>query len=93
VSTNSNTRWQVYIVRCSDDSLYTGVAKDVAARVAEHNTGNGARYTRARLPVELVYTEEAPDRGAAQRREAAIKKLSAVEKRTLLCAGTPRREP
>jgi len=78
--------WRVYIVRCADDSLYTGVAKDVAARVGEHNNGGGAKYTRSRLPVELVYTEDAADRGAAQRREAAIKKLSAGEKRELVTA-------
>jgi putative endonuclease len=78
--------WRVYIVRCADDSLYTGVAKDVVTRVGEHNKGCGAKYTRSRLPVELVYTEDAADRGAAQRREAAIKKLSADEKCELVTA-------
>lgn len=85
--------WRVYIVRCADDSLYTGVTKDVAVRVDAHNHGGGAKYTRSRLPVELLYVEEAPDRGAAQRREAAIKKLSARDKRNLVkaAAQAPRR--
>ena len=76
--------WHFYIVRCADASLYTGIATDVAVRVGEHNAGAGAKYTRSRLPVELVYTEEAADRSAALRREAAIKKLSASDKRALI---------
>ena len=76
--------WHVYIVRCADASLYTGIATDVAMRVGEHNAGAGAKYTRSRLPVELVYSEEAADRSAALRREAAIKKLSATDKRALI---------
>ena len=76
--------WHVYIVRCADASLYTGIATDVTTRVGEHNAGAGAKYTRSRLPVELVYTEEAADRSAALRREAAIKKLSASDKRALI---------
>jgi putative endonuclease len=67
--------WHVYIVRCADRSLYTGVAKDVRARIAAHNAGRGAKYTRPRLPVCLVYREPAPDRAAAQRREREIKAL------------------
>jgi predicted GIY-YIG superfamily endonuclease len=78
--------WQVYIVRCADASLYTGIAKDVASRVGEHNAGGGAKYTRSRLPVELVYIEDAIDRSAALRREAAIKRLSAGAKRALISA-------
>ena len=76
--------WHVYIVHCADATLYTGIATDVTVRVGEHNAGAGAKYTRSRLPVELVYTEEAIDRGAALRREAAIKKLSASDKRALI---------
>jgi putative endonuclease len=76
--------WHVYIVRCADASLYTGVAKDVTARVEKHNARGGAKYTRSRLPVALVYTEGARDRGAAQRREAEIRKLSAADKRALI---------
>jgi putative endonuclease len=78
------TPWHVYIVRCADASLYTGIATDVAARVGEHNAGAGAKYTRSRLPVELVYTEQASDRSSALRREAAIKKLAASDKRALI---------
>lgn len=78
--------WVVYVVRCVDGSLYTGIARDPAARVAEHNAGNGAKYTRSRRPVELVHIESASDRASAQRREAQIKKLSTVEKRALIGA-------
>ncbi len=75
--------WHVYIVRCKDRTLYTGVAKDLLARIAAHNDGRGAKYTRQRLPVKLVYSELAPDRAAAQRREHAIKRLSRTAKRAL----------
>ena len=75
--------WYVYIVRCADRTLYTGVARDLAARLATHNAGRGAKYTRARLPVKLIYEEKVADRGAAQRREHAIKRLSRAEKRAL----------
>ena len=84
--TEPTAAWHVYIVRCADASLYTGIAKDVVARIGEHNAGGGAKYTRSRLPVELVYAEEASDRSAAQRREAAIKKLKANHKRALIAA-------
>jgi len=67
--------WYVYILRCSDSTLYTGSTTDVQRRLTEHNSGRGARYTAARLPVEVVYVEEAGDRSAAQKREAAIKKM------------------
>lgn len=68
--------WAVYLVRCADGSLYTGIATDVARRVAEHNAGKGARFTRARRPVTLAHQEPAADRSAALRREAAIKRLA-----------------
>ena len=77
-------RWHVYILRCADGSLYTGIAKDSAKRLSEHNAGRGARYTRSRLPVELVYAETAVDRGSALRREHEIKQLSAAGKRRLI---------
>lgn len=76
--------WFVYIVRCADQSLYTGVAKDVPGRIVQHNLGKGARYTRSRLPVELVYHEPAADRGAALRREMTIKSLPRAAKLALL---------
>ena len=86
--------WHVYIVRCADRTLYTGVAKDLAARIAAHNDGRGAKYTRQRLPVKLVYAEAAVDRSAAQRREHAIKRLPREAKRAL-CAQlmTEKRRP
>ena len=74
----------VYIVKCSDSSLYTGIAKDPELRVSKHNSGNGAKYTRSRRPVELVYKEPAVDKSAALRREAQIKRLSRSEKLLLI---------
>lgn len=81
-----NSTWYVYIVRCSDDTLYTGITTDVGRRVAEHNDDDrlAARYTRARRPVSLAYTEAAEDRAAAARREAAIKQMNRREKIALL---------
>ena len=91
---NQNTKqakdspaWQVYILRCADDSLYTGVTNNLSVRVAAHNQGRGARYTRGRLPVTPVYTEIAANRSAAQSREAAIKALSRAEKLQLIESG------
>jgi len=81
---NSEILWHVYMVRCVDGSLYTGIAKDVDARVLQHNAGQGAKYTRAKLPVVLVYQETAEDHGAALRREAAIKRLRPEAKRLLV---------
>jgi putative endonuclease len=77
------TDWNVYIVRCADQTLYTGIARSVPQRIAQHNAGTGAAYTRARRPVVIVYQEPAPDRGAALRREAAIKRLPVAAKRAL----------
>ena len=76
--------WYVYILRCADDSLYTGIARDVAARLALHNAGKGAKYTRGRGPVTLVYSERAVSRSQALQREHAIKRLSVAEKRALI---------
>lgn len=73
-------------MRCRDGSLYTGVTNDLERRIAAHNAGRGARYTRARSPVAVVYHELATDRGAAQRREHQIRQLGTVAKR-LLVAG------
>lgn len=72
--------WYVYMLRCGDGSLYTGSTTEPARRLAQHQSGKGAKYTRSRLPVTLVYAEEAVDRSAALRREAAIKKLTCGEK-------------
>jgi uncharacterized protein (TIGR02453 family) len=79
--------WFVYVARCGDDSLYTGITTDPSRREAAHNTGRGAAYTRARAPVRLVHLEPAPDRGAALRRELAIKRLSRAGKERLLARG------
>jgi len=74
--------WTVYILQCSDGSLYTGVARDLQRRLMQHNgvLVGGSRYTRGRRPVQLLWSDPAPDRSAAQRREASIKKLSRDEK-------------
>lgn len=73
--------WFVYIVQCADDTLYTGVAKNLEKRLHEHNyTTRGARYTRSRRPVCLVYSESAANRSQACCREYAIKKLSRQDK-------------
>lgn len=75
--------WFVYLVRCKDGSLYTGITKDVAARVARHNAGTGAKYTRSRLPVVLVYTKKMRSETAARKREATLKRLPKKEKEAL----------
>ena len=76
-------RWYVYIIECRDGSLYTGITTDPARRLAEHNRGCGAAYTPSRLPVVLVYLEQAEDRGQALRREHAIKRMSRADKEAL----------
>jgi putative endonuclease len=75
--------WTVYLVRCRDGSLYAGVTTDLERRLAQHNAGQGAAYTRSRRPVDLVYREEVVDRSAAQRREHAIRRLTRTEKESL----------
>ena len=80
--------WYVYIVQCSDLSLYTGIARDLPSRIARHNAGTGARYTRSRRPVVLVYAEQALDRSQALRRELEIKRLNAGAKRSLIAGDT-----
>jgi len=76
--------WNVYILRCSDDSLYTGVTKDLERRVNEHNSGDGAKYTKSRTPVKLVWSEPKPSRSEAQKREHEIKSFSKEEKLQLI---------
>ena len=80
--------WNVYLVCCSDGSLYTGIALDVARRVAEHNTNDAlaARYTRYRRPVMLVYQEKCDTRSAAGKREYEIKQMGKKEKLMLIVA-------
>ena len=74
----------VYILRCSDDSLYTGWTNNLEKRIKAHSNGKGAKYTKARLPVELVYFEEFEDKIEAMRREYAIKQLKRREKLMLI---------
>ncbi len=77
--------WFVYIVRCQDQSLYTGITTDPAKRLVAHNSGtNGAKYTRARRPVSLVYLEESDSRSAAGKREYAIKQMTVAQKKALI---------
>lgn len=78
--------WYIYIVRCSDNSLYTGVTKDIDRRVAEHNTSDklGARYTQSRRPVVLVYREISESRSVASKRELEIKRLTKKRKEYLI---------
>jgi putative endonuclease len=77
--------WSVYLLRCADDTLYTGIARDVRRRLRQHNgeLAGGPRYTSGRRPVELLWHEQAPDRSAALQREAAIKRLSRRDKLVL----------
>ncbi|MDT8316852.1 MAG: GIY-YIG nuclease family protein [bacterium] len=86
--------WYIYIVKCSDESLYTGITRDVERRVEEHNSNDllGARYTRSRRPVTLVYEESAGSRSEATKREAAIKKLGKNEKKDLISEKTAGRQ-
>jgi len=75
--------WKLYILRCGDGSLYTGITTDVQARLEAHRTGKGAKYTRGRGPLELVYTEECGTHSDALKREFAIKQLPREEKENL----------
>jgi len=80
-----SSHWYTYIVCCSDDTLYTGIAKDLDDRINAHNGGkDGAKYTRSRRPVTLVYSEKLPDRSAASRREHAIKRMNRQQKLQLI---------
>lgn len=76
--------WFVYLARCGDGSLYTGITNDLETRLEAHNRGKGAAYTRGRLPVLLIYSEAVADRAAALRREAEIKRMSRPRKLELV---------
>lgn len=84
MSNSIEKKHYVYILKCSDGTLYTGWTTDVQKRLEAHNSGKGAKYTRSRLPAELVYTEEYDDKIEAQKREYAIKQLSRSEKEALI---------
>ena len=79
--------WWVYILRCADDSLYTGITNDKNRRLQQHNAGKASKYTRVRTPVDMIYSETAKDRSEASKREAAIKKLSRLQKQKLISSG------
>jgi len=83
--------WYVYILRCSDDTLYAGCSTDPRERLQKHNRGIASKYTRSRLPVQMVYSEALPDKGSALRREKAIKALSRREK-LLLISGSEKND-
>jgi putative endonuclease len=75
--------WFLYIVKCSDNSLYTGITTDISRRIKTHNSKKGAFYTKNKIPVKLVYHEDMPDRSEATRREKEIKRLTRQEKMQL----------
>lgn len=80
----SRSRWLVYLLRCSDGSLYTGITNDLPKRLKAHAAGKASKYTRSRLPVKLVYSEPKRSKSAALKREAAIKRLRRAEKDRLV---------
>ncbi|MCF6216779.1 MAG: GIY-YIG nuclease family protein [Emcibacter sp.] len=77
-------KWVVYILKCRDDSYYTGITNDLDKRIIDHAAGIGAKYTRGRGPFELIYTEPCEDRSAASKREFFIKKLTRRQKEALI---------
>ena len=79
-------QWQVYIVQCADNTLYTGVTNNLDQRLKDHNLGKGAKYTRVRLPVKLVYTEACKSRSTASQREWEIKQLPRLDKLKLIAS-------
>ena len=76
--------WSCYILRCADDTLYTGITNDLAKRLAAHNAGTAAKYTKTRIPVEVVFVENCIDRSAALKRELQIKSLKRPDKLALI---------
>ena len=77
-------KWSVYLLRCGDGSLYTGITKHVKRRCQQHNAGTASRYTRSRLPVKMVYQEAAASQSLALKREAAIKAMTRAEKLAMI---------
>ncbi len=84
VTKKTETRWFLYILRCRDNTFYTGITTDLERRLDQHNNGTASRCTRSRLPVVRVYQEPCADRGEALKRECAIKKLTREEKERLV---------
>lgn len=81
--------WYVYILRCKDDTLYCGITPDMKRRLAQHRCGKGAKYTRGRGPLELVYCEALPSHSNALKREIAIKRLTRAQKLDLIAKNKP----
>ncbi|MDG1707730.1 MAG: GIY-YIG nuclease family protein [Emcibacteraceae bacterium] len=81
------SNWTLYILKCSDDTLYTGITNDLDKRISDHESGNGAKYTRGRAPLTLVYNETHENRSTASKREYEVKKLSRPEKEILITQG------
>jgi predicted GIY-YIG superfamily endonuclease len=87
VTETTNKAWFLYLVQCADGSLYTGITNNVSRRCKQHNAGTASRYTRSRLPVELIYQELHSSRSVALKRELAIKSMSRQEKESLIRSG------
>ena len=77
-------KWYVYILRCLDDTLYTGITNNIERRLKAHNAGTASKYTRSRRPVTMIYQEEAETKGDALRRELAIKTMTRSQKQSLI---------
>ena len=78
------TNWLIYIIQCNDNSYYTGITNNLEKRIKNHNLGTASKYTRVRLPVKLVYTENNYDRSSASKREYEIKQLTRIQKEALI---------
>lgn len=85
----SDGMWQLYILRCGDGTLYTGIAVDAERRLRQHQSGKGAKYTRGRGPLEMVYLERCTDHPQALRRELEVKRLTRAEKEALIASWHP----
>jgi len=81
------SNWTLYILKCADDTLYTGITNDLDKRIKDHESGNGAKYTRGRSPLTLVYKEPHKNRSEASKREYEVKKLNRPEKEVLIKQG------
>jgi len=77
-------KWQVYILKCKDKSLYTGITNDIQKRLIDHRSGRGSKYVRSRLPVSVVHSEKYPSRSKALKREAEIKRMTRQQKLMLI---------
>ena len=82
-------KWYIYMLKCGDDSIYTGSTNNIERRLKAHQSGKGAKYTKSHLPVKLVYSEELPDKSSALKREAEIKNMSRKEKLEIISKNGP----